>query len=88
MRVQKLVESWFDKWEAGDFYNLPIAENFRHTSPFGTIDGKEGYLKLVEANRDKFLGYSFQIHDRLFGKENACVRYTALQGDFRLDVSE
>ena len=88
MKTEALVEQWFNKWEAGDFLDLPITENFKHTSPFGTIDGKKAYLDLVQENKDKFLGYRFEIHDALYGKDNACVRYTGVQGDFTLDVSE
>lgn len=43
---------------------------------------------MVEANKDKFLGYRFEIHDEIYDKDKACVRYTAIQGDFHLDVSE
>jgi hypothetical protein len=86
--VKNLVNQWFEKWRAGDFYDLPISENFKHTSPFGTTDGKEAYIKLVEANKDKFLGYRFEIHDEIYDDDKACVRYTAVQGDFNLDVSE
>jgi len=88
MELKRLVKEWFDKWEAGDFLHLPIAENFTHTSPFGTIDGKKKYISLVETNKDKFLGYCFEIHDEIHAKDKACVRYTAIQGDFSLDVSE
>ena len=89
MEMKELVKLWFSKWDQGDFHHLPITENFRHTSPFGTIDGKQAYLDLVQANKDKFLGYTFQIHDALYEKDKACVRYTARQGkDFKLDVSE
>lgn len=88
MDIKTLVKEWFDKWKAGDFYNLPIAEKFKHTSPFGTINGKEEYMKLVEANKDKFLGYHFKIHDAIYNENKACVRYTAIQRDFNLDVSE
>ena len=88
MDLKELVKRWFEKWEAGDFYDLPISENFKHTSPFGTIDGKKEYIKLVETNKDKFLGYRFEIHDGIYDKDKGCVRYTAIQGDFTLDVSE
>lgn len=89
MDSEQLIKQWFYKWEQGDFLNLPIAEKFKHTSPFGTINGKHAYLDLVKQNRDKFLGYTFKIHDALYGINNACVRYTAKQGDnFELDVSE
>lgn len=83
-----MVKRWFEKWEEGDFLHLPISENFKHTSPFGTINGKNEYFSLVEANKDKFLGYRFEIHDEIYEKDRACVRYTALQGDFSLEVSE
>ena len=88
MSIKELVKKWFQKWEAGDFLDLPITENFKHTSPFGTINGKREYIKLVAANKDKFLGHRFEIHDEIYDKDRACVRYTAVQGDFSLDVSE
>ncbi len=88
MDKQTLVKQWFYKWETGDFTDLPITDNFKHTSPFGTIQGKTEYLALVEANKDKFLGYQFTIHDELYDTNRACVRYTAVQGDFKLEVSE
>lgn len=87
-RKARLKKEWFQKWESGDFLHLPVTENFRHTSPFGTISGKSEYTKLVEANKDKFLGYRFEIHEGIYEKDKACVRYTALQGTFSLDVSE
>ena len=87
--MEELVRKWFSKWNEGDFMNLPIMEDFKHTSPFGTIIGKENYLDLVSQNQDKFLGYTFQIHDAIYENDRACVRYTARQGDdFALDVSE
>jgi hypothetical protein len=88
MELKRLVHKWFDKWKEGDFLHLPISEYFKHTSPFGTISGKKQYIRMVEANKDKFLGYRFEIHDELYNKDRACVRYTATQGDFILDVSE
>jgi len=66
MDVKELVRAWYEKWEEGDFHNLPLAENFKHTSPFGTIDGKDEYLNLVGANRDKFLGHRFELHDEIY----------------------
>ena len=89
MNPEALIHEWFTKWERGDFMNLPLVDAFKHTSPFGTIEGKQEYINIVNANKDKFLGYTFQIHDKLIGDNNACVRYTARQGDhFSLDVSE
>jgi hypothetical protein len=33
MDSKELVNQWFVKWEKGDFLNLPISQNFTHTSP-------------------------------------------------------
>ena len=89
MDLKDLVKVWFEKWDNGDYLNLPISENFKHTSPFGTIEGKQTYLDLVKDNEDKFLGQTFALHDAIYEKDRACVRYTANQGkDFSLEVSE
>ena len=87
--MKQLVNNWFLCWTQGDFENLPISDGFTHTSPFGTIIGKAAYMRLVAANRDKFLGYVFEIHDALYEEDRACVRYTAKQGQaLCMDVSE
>ena len=89
MQVEELVKKWFEKWECGDYLNLPLSEDFKHTSPFGTIEGKRAYLDLVKENEEKFLGYTFYLHDWIYDNDRACVRYTTKQGkDFSLDVSE
>lgn len=88
MSTENILADWFRVWETGDFQKIPVTENFRHTSPYGTISGKKEYLDLVEANRDKFLGHLFEVHDQICDQDKACVRYTAIQGDFRLEVSE
>lgn len=84
MELDQLIKTWFVKWENGDFLNLPISENFKYASPYGTINGKKEYLDLVEANKDKFLGHRFEIQDTIYDNGKACIRYTAIQGDFRL----
>jgi hypothetical protein len=78
IQVEELVTIWFKKWTDGDFLELPISKNFKHTSPFGTINGKQKYVQMVENNKDKFLGYKFEILDKIFSKEQACVRYIAI----------
>lgn len=88
MSPKELVKSWFEKWEEGDFLNLPVTEDFKHTSPYGTIDGKEEYLNLVKANKEKFLGHRFELDDEIYGEDSACVRYTTTQDNFTMEVSE
>lgn len=88
MNAEILVRKWFVCWEKGDFEQLPITNNFIHTSPYGTIEGKSTYLEIVKANRDKFLGHRFTLHDAFYGADKACVRYSAIKEEFRLEVSE
>ena len=88
MTTKQLVQQWFDIWTRGNFKDLPLAEDFSHTSPYGTIESKEAYMEIIESNREKFLDHQFEIHDTLFDTEKACIRYTAIQDKFRLEVSE
>ena len=88
MNTRELVRTWFELWNSGDFSDLPLAENFVHESPYGVIKSKEAYMNLVSSNKDKFLGHRFEIHDEMYGQGQACIRYTAIQGDFNMEVSE
>ena len=88
MNEKELVKTWFNCWKNDNYINLPITNEFIHTSPFGTIKGKKEYLNLINNNKDKFLGYTFKIVDEIYSKNSACIRYIAIQGDFNLEVSE
>lgn len=88
METIDLVNEWFERWENGEFMDLPLSEDFTHTSPYGTIEGRKAYIDLIVANIDKFLGHRFEIHDAIYQKNKACIRYTAIKETFSLDVSE
>lgn len=88
MEARILSMKWFELWESGNFMELPITEDFIHISPYGIIEGKDAYISLIEANKDKFLGHRFEIHDSLYGDDNSCIQYTAIQDNFRLEVTE
>ena len=88
MLVQKLSREWFKKWEEGSFLDLPITNDFLHKSPFGIIKGKDNYLELISNNKDKFLGYKFEIIDEIYLANTGCIRYKATQNEFLLDVCE
>ena len=88
MKAKELVARWFKVWESGEFENIPVTEDFKHTSPYGSIDGKSAYLNIVKANKEKFLGHRFEIHEALYVQHTACVRYTGIKDNFSLDVSE
>ena len=83
-----IIEQWFSAWETGNFKEIPVTEDFTHTSPYGTIKGKQAYLELVANHTDKFLGHEFSIHDILCESQQACARYTAKKENFQLEVSE
>ncbi len=88
MKARELVHKWFECWESNNFLNIPVTDDFTHTSPYGVISGKNEYLKIVEQNRDKFLNHKFIILDELFDDQVACVRYKAVQPEFELEVTE
>jgi len=88
MNIEDLVHTWFELWGTGDFESLPLAEDFTHTSPYGTIHSKAEYLALASANRDVFLGNTFEIHEMLFDEHIACIRYTMRSPTGKLEVSE
>jgi len=88
MKIKELVKKWFRCWDDSDYMNIPVSEDFKHSSPYGTIDGKGTYLNLVEANKEKFLGNRIQIKDEIYDHNKACVRYTIANKDFTMEVSE
>ena len=86
--MKELIQSWFHCWQSGDFRSIPVSDDFTHTSPFGTIEGKDKYLSIVEANLDAFLGHEFMLHDELYEADRACVRYTSTKDGNKMEVSE
>lgn len=88
MESRELVKKWFLSWETGNYKGIPVADHFKHTSPYGTILGKEPYVKVVEANKNKFLGNHIELHDEIYSQNKACVRYTITKGDFTMEVCE
>lgn len=88
MEIEALVKKWFECWRNGNYMDLPVAESFQHSSPFGTIDGKNAYFDLVRANPDKFLGTTITLLDELYRQNTACVRYLLQQEDLEMEVSE
>ena len=37
------VAQWFACWNTGAIDDLPITDDFRHTSPFGTIESRASH---------------------------------------------
>ncbi|NQY05791.1 MAG: hypothetical protein HRT68_06190, partial [Flavobacteriaceae bacterium] len=85
---KQLVHKCFKVWETGDFLDLPITDDFKHTSPYEVRQGKVTYTELVEGKKDTFLGHRFELYDELHGDQKTCVRYTAIQVESCLEVTE
>ena len=74
--VEQLINQWFDIWSNGNFEDLPLSQDFRHTSPYGIVEGKDSYLNLIEKNKSSFLGNQFKVHEVIYSEDKASVRYT------------
>ena len=73
--MHPVIKQWFSCWETGNIEELPIAADFSHTSPFGTIETKERYLEIVEKNRRDFLGNTLTVIKQIKEGDNVCVQF-------------
>ncbi len=46
--AERLARRWIEGWNAGTPEAIPLADGFVHTSPFGTIEGRDNYLATVK----------------------------------------
>lgn len=46
--AESLARIWIERWNEGEPVLIPLAENFRHTSPFGSVSGRRTYLDWVK----------------------------------------
>lgn len=82
--TQKLpppVAQWFDCWNSGNVDDLPLTDDFRHTSPFGTIEPKARYLEIVDKNRESFLGNKLTVLKQIVDGNNVCVQFRQTRED-------
>ena len=45
--AHQLAMDWINAWITGDLSLLKLAEDFSHTSPFGTLEGRKHYLDTI-----------------------------------------
>lgn len=45
--IEDLTRRWITVWTDGDPFAFPLAADFEHTSPYGTIRGRDRYLETV-----------------------------------------
>ena len=46
--TERMARAWIQGWIAGRPDEIPLADDFVHTSPFGTIEGREIYLEKIK----------------------------------------
>ncbi|NVJ60384.1 MAG: nuclear transport factor 2 family protein [Gammaproteobacteria bacterium] len=73
--IDPVVAKWFACWERGDTDDLPISDDFEHTSPFGTIKTKLRYLEIVNKNKKDFLGNSLKVTKQIKQEGDVCVQF-------------
>ncbi len=72
--MNDLARRWILIWNDGDPRTLPLAEDFEHVSPFGTIRGRETYLEqVIAAAAENVTGLA--VDDVIVGDGCAAVRY-------------
>ena len=84
------VVRWFTCWNSGVIDDLPITDDFRHTSPFG-IETKSRYLQIVNKNRESFLGNELTILKHIVDGDEVCVQFRQTREDdpgFEMTVCE
>lgn len=75
LNLHPVVKKWFRCWEKGNIEELPIADDFSHTSPFGTIKPKAKYLEIVGKNRKDFLGNTLTVTQQIKEGSQVCVQF-------------
>lgn len=69
-----LARSWLRAWDTGDLSLLRLAEDFVHTSPFGRIEGREEYLRIVEPMSKKST-VGITVTDVIEAEDRAAIAY-------------
>ncbi|WP_422105193.1 nuclear transport factor 2 family protein [Winogradskyella sp.] len=73
--IHPIVEKWLSCWKNGNIEDLPITEDFSHTSPFGTIAPKSKYMDIVLKNRKDFLGNTLTVIKQIQEGNNVCIQF-------------
>ncbi|NVJ65947.1 MAG: nuclear transport factor 2 family protein [Gammaproteobacteria bacterium] len=86
-RLHPTVQKWFDCWNCGNIDDLPITDDFSHTSPFGTISPKSQYMQIVNKNRKDFLGNSLTVTAHIQDGNQVCVQFDQKNANTSLEMT-
>ena len=70
--AEQLARAWIEGWIAGTPENIPLADDFVHSSPFGTVSGRDRYLDWVRPMAAQNVA-SLNILKTLGGKSEAAI---------------
>ncbi len=73
-QTRQLAKQWIEVWGRDDPATLPLADDFVHVSPFGTIEGRENYLEFIRPKTEGKVG-PIPVQDIFADGDRACVRY-------------
>ncbi|WP_353777713.1 nuclear transport factor 2 family protein [Winogradskyella sp. 3972H.M.0a.05] len=85
--INPIVKKWIECWSNGNIEDLPITEDFSHTSPFGTITPKSKYMDIVLKNREDFLDNTLTVIKQIEEGNNVCVQFEQKNANTGLEMS-
>lgn len=77
--AERLARLWIAKWSEGKPGEIPLAEGFRHVSPFGDVSGRDTYLDWVTPMAEASVT-KLEIVRTLGGDGEAVVWYEMTSG--------
>lgn len=84
--IHPIVQKWINCWRTGNIEDLPITDDFCHTSPFGVIDSKAKYLDIVGKNKKDFLGNQLIVLKQIQQGNSVCVQFEQKNANTGLDM--
>jgi|GEM_PF-1793971 len=72
--IDQLSRQWITIWNDGDPADLPLADDFQHTSPYGHIEGRDRYLEVVGPMAKENVS-RLTIEDVLVSGHQSVIRY-------------
>ena len=82
-----IARTWLKAWDTGDLSLLALTEDFVHTSPFGRIEGREEYMRVVEPmSGDSTVGIT--VRRVMEDEDQAVIAYELETTAGKVDVCE
>ena len=83
----RLAHIWIQYWNEGRPDDIPLADHFKHSSPFGVITGKQKYLEWVKPLAAKNVS-SLKIHKIISEGDDAVIWFEMETPNGTVDVCD